>query len=337
VPESVNGSWQLSNLQERNGKFVLPVPDEGVVYSGSATLHSGKLRFGTLHATFYAHRCDSSYSSPYCSICGHYQPDDLTLSVRTPLTLKHDNQTPISLSHPNSLGTTIISATIQIRRKGDSTWLTLGSPSSLNPRTAKIAGTFEMRGIGTVQGNSVETPIEEVEVRFPKYEQITNDVAVVGMTDAAWAATLADCTPTSRRERGFWIYLDTSVNSYEAGPTIYGNPCGPNDEAAVSISPRPPDEPSLPSATASGARYPVASFHCHTPTTYRVTATNFPGRAVGPSPNDLFADEKVDQVPGLVYDYVDLPLRNGNIYPGLPIDSPAIIYESIRKDRRPTP
>jgi glycerol kinase len=48
VPESVNGSWQLSNLQERNGKFVLPVPDEGVVYSGSATLHSGKLRFGTV-------------------------------------------------------------------------------------------------------------------------------------------------------------------------------------------------------------------------------------------------------------------------------------------------
>ena len=343
-PEFVNGSWQLSNLQERNGKFVLPVPDEGVVYSGSATLHSGKLRFGTLHATFYAHRNDSTYSDPYCSICdsdGHhnegYHGDDLSLSVRSPLTLKHDNQTAISLSHPNSLETTIINATVQIRRKGDSAWLTLGSPSSLNPWTAKIAGTFEMRGIGTVQGNRVETPIEEVEVRFPQYAQITNDAAVVSMTDAAWAATLADCTPTSRRERGFWIYLDTSVDSYEAGPTIYGNPCGPNDDAAVPMSPRPPDEPTLPSATASGARYPVASFHCHTPTPYRVSATNFPGRAVGPSPYDLFVDEIVDQVPGLVYDYVDLPLHNGNIYPGLAIDSPAIIYESIRKDRRPTP
>ena len=194
-----------------------------------------------------------------------------------------------------------------------------------------------MRGIGTVYGNRVETPIEEVEVRFPRYVQITNDAAIISMTDAAWAATLADCTPTSRRERGFWIYLDTSVNSYEAGPTLYGNPCGPDDDAAVSMSPRPPDEPPLPSATASGARYPVASFHCHTPTTYRVSATNFPGRAVGPSPNDLFTDENVDQVPGLVYDYLDLPRHDGNIYPGLPIDSSAIIYESIGKERRPTP
>ncbi len=71
---------------------------------------------------------------------------------------------------------TIVLPTVQIRRKGDSAWLTLGSPSSLNPWTAKIAGTFEMRGIGTVNGESVETPIEEVEVMFPRFKQITNIV-----------------------------------------------------------------------------------------------------------------------------------------------------------------
>ena len=232
---------------------------------------------------------------------------------------------------------TIVLPTVQIRRKGDNAWLTLGSPSSLNPWTAKIAGTFEMRGIGTVHGNSVETPIEEVVVRFPGMYNLVNNAQIISLANTAWAETLADCSPTNRRERGFWIYLDTSSDSYEAGPTIFGNPCGPDDEAAVSMSPRPPDEPPLPSATASSARYPIASFHCHTPTTYRVSATNFPGRAVGPSPNDMYIDENVDQVPGLVYDYLDLPHHDGNIYPGLPLDSPAQIYESYGQERRPTP
>ena len=70
---------------------------------------------------------------------------------------------------------TIVLPTVQIRRKGDNAWLTLGSPSSLNPWTAKIAGTFEMRGIGTVHGESVETPIEEVEVRFPGMYNLVNN------------------------------------------------------------------------------------------------------------------------------------------------------------------
>ena len=335
-PESVNGSWQLSGLQERNGKFVLPVPDEGTVYSGSATLHSGKLRFGILRATFYAHRCDSSYSSPYCSICGHYQPDDLTLSVRSPLTLKHDNQTAISISHPNSPGTIINNATIQIRRKNENAWLTLGSPSSLNPWTAKIAGTFEMRGIGTVNGESVETPIEEVEVMFPRYREITNDTAVISMADAAWAATLADCCPTNRRERGFWIILDTGTGLYEAGETIIGPDCPSYEQASVSISPRPPDDPPLPSPTASGACYPVASFHCHTPTTYLAATTNYTRRPVGASGKDWQMD-KIEQVPGLVYDYLDSPEGSEHIPAGHPINSPAGIYESIHYERRPTP
>ncbi len=40
---------------------------------------------------------------------------------------------------------------------------------------------------------------------------------------------------------------------------------------------------------------------------------------------------------GLVYDYIDLPYENGNIYPGHPIDSPAILYPSYGLERRPTP
>ena len=231
---------------------------------------------------------------------------------------------------------TIVLPTVQIRRKGESAWLTLGSPSSLNPWTAKIAGTFEMRGIGTVHGNSVETPIEEVVVRFPDMLDLVNNSQIISMANSAWAATLADCSPTNRRERGFWILLDTSSNSYNAGETIYGDWCGTNEDASVSISPRPSDVPSDPSPTASGALYPVASFHCHTPTTYRPETTNFHGRAVGPTPNDNGMD-LIEHVPGLVYDYLDSPEGSGNIPHEHPINSPAGIYESLGEERRPTP
>ena len=330
-PSDLHANWRLENLEERNGKLVLSVPDEDIVYSGSATLLSAQIRFGVVKATISAHRCDSSYGDPYCSLCDNedYHGDDLSLAVRSPLTLKHDNQSTISISHPNSEGTTINNATVQIRRKGESDWLTLGSPSSLNPWTAKIAGTFEMRGIGTVDGKSIETPVEEVEVMFPRFEQITNNAEVVIMTDAAWAATMADCTPTNRRERGFWIYLNTGTGLYEAGPTIIGPGCSGKEQAGVSLSPRPADDPILPSPTASGARYPVASFHCHTSTYYWPDD----GRYVGPTDDDTDLDI-VERVPGLVYDYIGVRRR---IYAGHPINAPARIYQTLGIGRRPTP
>ena len=329
-PSDLQANWRLENLEERNGKIVLSVPDEDIVHSGSATLLSGQIRFGVVKATVSAHRCDSSYGDPYCSFCdnGGYHGDDLSLSVRSPLTLKHDNQSSISISHPNSEGATIDNASVQIRRKGDSEWLTLGSPSSLNPWTAKIAGTFELRGIGTVNGESVETPIEEVEVMFPRFEQITNDVAVVSMTDAAWAATVADCTPTNRRERGFWIYLNTTTGQYEEGAIYYGPWIVGENQAYVNIWWRPSDIPSAPGPTDSGAYYPIASFHTHT-STYYGTGT----RDVGPSDFDREADI-TNQVPGLVYDYIGVMRRIG---PGHPINAPARIYQSLGVEQRPTP
>ena len=224
---------------------------------------------------------------------------------------------------------TIVLPTVQIRRKGESAWLTLGSPSSLNPWTAKIAGTFEMRGIGTVHGESVETPIEEVEVMFPRFEQITNAAEVVIMADAAWAATMAECFPTNRRERGFWIWLNTNTGLYEEGELCYGPWTNGNNQAGVNLSSRPLDDPIMPSPTASGARYPVASFHCHTSTYYWPDD----GRYVGPSDDDTNMDI-VEEVPGLVYDYIGVRRR---IYAGHPINAPARIYQTLGIGRRPTP
>ncbi len=104
----VTNGVSIADLLCANGQLVLSVPYEGVVYHGSAILLSDNIRFGFLQTAVSAHQCDSSYGDPYCSICGHYQPDDFSLSVCSPLTLKHDDETSICLSHPNSPGSQVI-------------------------------------------------------------------------------------------------------------------------------------------------------------------------------------------------------------------------------------
>ena len=299
----------LNNLDERNGQLVLSVPYEGVVYQGSAVLLSDNIRFGVLQTAVSAHQCDSSYSYPYCSVCGHYQPDDFSLSVCSPLTLKHDDETSICLFHPNSPGTTIQNRTIQIRRKTnpETAWLTLGTESALNSWTAKIAGTFELRGRGVVDGVEVFTPITEIEVKFPSFDQITNDASVISMANAAWAATLADCSPTNQRERGFWIYLNTFTDTYEAGTLCLGEWTGGHGSGSVALPSRPSDETEPIAATDAGARYPVASFHTHTsPVFWRIGE-----RTVGPSAADNRLDY-IDRVPELGNHKVKITLDSPN-------------------------
>jgi hypothetical protein len=255
----------------------------------------------------------------------------MEISVRSPLTLKHDNQTTISIVHAAGTGESHSGGTIEIRRTGTSRWYTLGAESELSPWTAKIAGTFELRATATVNGKTYTTPEAEVEVRFPSYGEITSDSTVLSFASEAWTATLSDCTPTERRERGFWIFLNTGTDEYEAGPTVLGPNVGNSVGAYVNLPLRPQDSPSLPSPIEPSARYPVASFHCHTATTYREW-----GRGIGPSPADNQADS-TDKVPGIVYDYEDFPERSGSIPAGHPLNAPAKIYKSLGFERRPTP
>ena len=107
----------MDNLTERGTNLVLSVPESGRTFSGSISFESGSLEWGSLTAAVSAHRCDSEYAHPYCSVCGHYQPDDLELAFRSPLTLKHDNQTSFSIVHTNSVGETHTNGVIEIRYK----------------------------------------------------------------------------------------------------------------------------------------------------------------------------------------------------------------------------
>lgn len=95
---------------------------------------------------------------------------------------------------------------------------------------------------------------------------------------------------------------------------------------------RPADTPATPAPNVAGATYSVASFHTHTPTTYR---TGLP-RGVGPSGADNSADT-ADQVPGVVYDYTESPAGSGTIPMGHPEGAAAQRYHSMGLDRRPTP
>ena len=65
-------------------------------------------------------------------------------------------------------------------------------------------------------GSDYVSPELELEVQFPSIGQIMSDPAVVVRATNEWALTLSDCTqtPNLRRERGFWISLDTGSNAY---------------------------------------------------------------------------------------------------------------------------
>lgn len=261
-------------------------------------------------------------------------PTKLELSVqKASLTLKHDCECDLEVKYePSDLA--VEAVRIETKRASGGPWCTLVNSSSLEPWYAKIAGKFKIRGVVTACGKEHLTPEKDVEVKFPTYQQITDDVGVCAATYLEWFKTLADCTktPNRRRERGFWVLLNTKSNRYEYTETVTGSWSGPTQGASVPLPSRPADQPASPNPCDNGAIYAVASFHTHTPTEFR--ADSYPpgaGRTTGPSGADNTIDTR-DQVPGIVYDY-----SVGTAPMGHPKGSPAQLYKSLGVDPRPTP
>ncbi len=257
------------------------------------------------------------------------------LIVQKPtLTLKHDNQSNLEIKVIPA-DAVVDEYRIEIRRASAAAWSVIGNAQELAPWTGKIAGKFKLRGVAKIEGKEVVSAEKDMEVQFPTYSQIVGDADVQTAVGTAWTNTLADCTsnPNQRREHGFWINLNTTTGTYEFGPTVHGAYSGPAAGAAVNLPPRPPDVPAAPTPSDAGATYPVASFHTHTPTVFR------PGggtRGVGPSPADGNADN-TDDVPGVVYDYVESPAGSGSIPMGHPKNSATQLYHSQGRTRRTTP
>ena len=250
------------------------------------------------------------------------------------LTLKHDRECNLEVKiEPDSV--TVDEYTIEIKRTNESVWYPLATSKTLTPWYGNVAGTFDLRGMAKINGVEIYSQTVVVTNQFPSYAQIVGDTNVQAFTDTEWANTLADCTenPNQRRERGFWIRLNTTSDSYEHTTVIEGPWIAPTNTAYLTVTPRPADSPATPAPNAAGATYSVAFFHTHTPTTYR------PGqgvRGVGPSgPDNTF--HTAQQVPGVVYDYIESPAGSGTIPMGHPKNAPAQRYHSMGFDRRPTP
>jgi len=231
------------------------------------------------------------------------------------------------------------SALIQGTRTGADSWTRLGYGPTLN-YVQRIAGQFTLDSYVTVGNVRFDSTYVFVTVRFPSYTQIIASPSVQDFAIEAWNNTLAyaqnnagapDATgayPNSqRREAGFWITLDTSTGRYQRTTTDYGPAVGPNDGAYVNLSGKPADQKADPQLSDGSAIYLVASFHTHTPSTYRQK-----GRAVGPSGTDQNIDNQ-DNVVGIVYDYIGV---GGNAPAGFPLRSLAQLYPS-GPTRRSTP
>lgn len=279
--------------------------------------------------------CDNSIKK-----CPNCTPSSVALEVeKNKLTLKHNRECKLEIKvEPES--TSVDAYRIEIRReKEQKKWCTLSNKKIEDPWKAKIAGKFKIRGVAIICGDEHFTEEKEVEVQFPSYSEIVSDSGVTSETSKEWQNTLNDCTenPNQRRERGFWIKLNTKSNVYEFTGTVTGGWSNPTQGASVPLPSRPDDSPASPSPCDDGATYSVASFHTHTPTEFRAAA-NPPGttRGVGPSGADNRIDTQ-DDVPGVVYDYVESPGGSGSIPMGHPKNSSAQLYHSRGRDRRSTP
>jgi hypothetical protein len=216
----------------------------------------------------------------------------------------------------------------EIKRARGSRWSTLqDGAASTYSGLARIAGRFKVRGTVTISGTSQVSTEHAVQVRFPSYSRIVANATVRSATRGAWRNTLAATTPTTRREEGFWIRINTAGSgAYQVTSTSTGPVVGPAAGATIVLGAKPADTPAAPRLNGS-AIYTVASFHTHTPTTFRTVP-----RVVGPSGGDLTAD-RTDNVAGVVYDYV---ATTGNSIPaGHPLNSRARRYRS--RSRRSTP
>ena len=319
----------LEGLSASGSGLLLQVPG-----TGCATLHGGFLLWGDVSASVSGHVCNAPENDGTCTLCGHAPGCVGTAATNMVLTLKHDADATLDVpvTGRGEDEPSIVSKRVEIRRRNESTWYRLCGGEFPRGLNVKVAGHFVLRPVAVdSDGHEYCGKESEMEVLFPSYEQIVQDATIVGITDAAWAATILDCSETNRRERGFWILLDTENNSYASGPTTYGPWVDNVAGAYVELPPRPSDSPASPPPNAGGCLYPVASFHCHTPTTYRDR-----GRRAGPSPEDNLVDF-YDNVPGIVYDYLDFPSGSGDVPAGHPLHSPAKRYKSLGVERRPTP
>jgi hypothetical protein len=252
---------------------------------------------------------------------------DLTVGSAT-LTLLGVNTLTATVTPPGG-STEITKYKFEIKRSTEATWHVLQDTAANSfSKKAKVAGRFKLRVTATLSDNStIMSPEKDLEVQFPSYADVSGNGTVVSATDAAWTATKADASATQRRERGFWITLNTQTEQYVIGATEFGPWVADTVGASMSPSAKPADSIAAPTPLQEPT-YTVAYFHTHTPTFYRTM-----GRPVGPSGADTTFHTSQNVV-GIAYDY--LGDASGNAPAGWPLHSPARRWDA-GPTRRTTP
>ena len=258
---------------------------------------------------------------------------------------KHDQE----LSNKNTLPAAALNTIhFQMRRTSENDWYTMQTDSITNYKDkARVAGYFSARCRVEIDGNFATSSEVPLEVQFPSASEILSGNGVRARMDQAWENTKNATTPTSRREEGYYITLDTSETSDGYGITNYtiGNPVANDEYAALDgFGARPPDSPKNPTPIESSV-YVVGWFHTHPPTKYQVAQPGFdPIQIVGPSGppggDHGFSFHPTVDCPGFAYDYVPIGLTTtGRPYVpfGHPIHSPAQVTKITPPERRPTP
>jgi hypothetical protein len=222
----------------------------------------------------------------------------VTLSVNPQLQTLMDNY---SIFVDISSETSISSVKFEIGRQGsfnDQKWvLHQGQDFTYNGNSLK-PGKWDLKASVTLSnGKIIYSDLESIEIQYPDINTVKSNSIVQSNMNSIWQATKNAASPSGRSERGFWIYANTSVMSYECGATI----TGPNTVGCVntSASLNPGIYSEMPSSSpVTGGKYAVAFFHTHTPLTYCTEGV----RPVGPSPADISWGASYG-IPGIVYDY----------------------------------
>ncbi|MBE7465400.1 MAG: hypothetical protein HS116_18135 [Planctomycetes bacterium] len=220
---------------------------------------------------------------------------------------------------------------VEIRRHSETNWYVL-STTPVTAFTHRTAGSFRVRGSIVSAGRRCISGEVAVVVQFPSIATILADPGVIAAGATAWASTLAATTPTTRREEGAWVLVNTLTGAYSFGPAFTGPNVGNNEGAYLPLPNPPVDTPTSPTPIGT-AVYTVAWFHTHTPTFYR-SPSDFPspgGRGSGPSTSDHDASV-IYNMPGIAYDYTIDPVP-----PLYPLASPAGMYPIEPPARRPNP
>ena len=203
-------------------------------------------------------------------------------------------------------------------------------------RVARVPGVWNINAMVTLNGVTIISNTVVVEEQFPSNHEIISDQYLVNEMNNAWYSTLSFASYNGRREKGFWIYMDSRESAtlpyfkedVEDGPVITGG-VGTNGQIFFP----PPTLQQYSQSPLTGGVYTVGMFHTHTPITY---ISEQAARRVGPSDEDInYAT--AHNVVGLLYDYTGNILDNNmiGIVSGHSLDDPSQIY-TFGPERRVT-